>query len=377
MQHSIFCLSTGWFTTNPGGLERYVYEFAQLAKTHNHLEVCALDTPNNHDRQLQLTHLSSRHHPLPKRLWDTYQCLRTRSLAKFNAINLHFALYSLPLIPLRPKHTPITFTFHGPWARESTQEGASPIAIKAQHWIEQQVYNRCDRFITLSQAFADILHQDYHIPDHKIHIIPGGINTQAFQITHSRLQARQQLGFPLDRPILFAPRRLVQRMGLSQLLDALALIKQKIPNIWLAIAGKGPQREALEIQAEQLNLADQVQFLGYVSDADLTVAYQAADLTIVPSQALEGFGLIVLESLACGTPVITTPIGGMPEILQPFAPQLITTGINHEAIADRIIQLLNDQTQLPSREACRDYSCDHFDWSIIAPQVEAVLLQPR
>jgi glycosyltransferase involved in cell wall biosynthesis len=378
MQHSIFCLSTGWFTINPGGLERYVYEFAQFTQTDYRLEVCALDVPpEQNDRNLQLTHLSSRHYSLPQRLWESYHCLRTRPLSKFSALNPHFALYSLPLITLRPKQTPITFTFHGPWASESAQEGSSAIAVKLQHWIEQQVYDRCDRFITLSQAFADILHQDYRIPYRKIHVIPGGINTDAFQITHSRTQAREQLGFPTDRPILFTPRRLVQRMGLSQLLEALMIVKQQIPDIWLAIAGKGPQREALEAQVAQFNLSNHVKFLGYISDADLTLAYQAADLTVVPSQALEGFGLIVLESLACGTPVLTTPIGGMPEILQPFVPQLITAGISAVDIADRLIYLLQNQTHLPSRTACRDYTLKHFDWSIIAPRIAETLLQPR
>jgi glycosyltransferase involved in cell wall biosynthesis len=249
--------------------------------------------------------------------------------------------------------------------------------IAFKKWVEQRVYNRCDRFITLSQAFADLLHQDYQIPTDKIHVIPAGIDTNGFKITHSRQEARTQLGFPLDRPILFTPRRLVQRMGIDNLLDALVIVKEQVPDVWLAIAGKGKQREALEQKAQALGLTDNVKFLGYVADQDLPVCYQAADLTVVPSQSLEGFGLILLESLACGTPVLSTPVGGMPEVLRPFDQNLVTEGISGASIADRLVSLLTDPKKLPDRQACRDYAVNNYDWKIIAPRVQEVLLRAK
>ncbi len=106
----------------------------------------------------------------------------------------------------------------------------------------------------------------------------------------------------------------------------------------------------------------------------MPVAYQAADLTVVPSQSLEGFGLILLESLACGTPVLCTPVGGMPEILANFSPQLITDSTDTEAIALRLEALLSGQLSMPSRTACRDYASTYFNWPKIAQQVRQVLL---
>jgi glycosyltransferase involved in cell wall biosynthesis len=184
------------------------------------------------------------------------------------------------------------------------------------------------------------------------------------------------MGFPIDRPILFTPRRLVQRVGIDKLLEALVLVKQQVPDVWLAIAGKGAQREVLEKQVQALGLADNVRFLGFVPDVDLPVCYQAADLTVVPSQSLEGFGLVLLESLACGTPVLSTPVGGMPEVLRPFEPNLVTENPTAKAIADRLIKYLGGDLVLPDRQSCRDYAVQNYDWKIIAPQVKAVLLRP-
>jgi glycosyltransferase involved in cell wall biosynthesis len=325
---------------------------------------------------LRLINLTNEDMRLPLRLWQCSRQFRQHFTEMPQAINLHFALYSLPVLGYLPRNVPVTFNFHGPWAAESQDEGGGRLNVAFKKWVEQRVYDRCDRFITLSQAFADILHNDYKIHPDKIHVIPGGINTQDFQITHSRQQAREQMGFPGDRPILFTPRRLVQRMGIDKLLEALVVVQQQVPDIWLAIAGKGSQREALEQQTQDLGLTDHVRFLGYVADGDLPICYQAADLTVVPSQSLEGFGLVLLESLASGTPVLSTPVGGMPEVLRPFEPNLVTVDATAGAIADRLIAYFTGKLVLPDRESCRDYAVQNYDWQIIVPRVQEVLLRP-
>jgi glycosyltransferase involved in cell wall biosynthesis len=368
----------GWFPEQAGGLNRYLYELIYaLTQVDTQIDCYGVDLPvQNRDAKLALINLAAPTTSLPQRLWQCRQNFRQQFRTKPQAINLHFALYSLPILGSLPQDVPITFNFHGPWAAESRDEGGGRLNVAFKKWVEQRVYDRCDRFITLSQAFADILQRDYNIPQTKIHVIPGGINTQDFQITHSRQQAREQMGFPVDRPMLFTPRRLVQRMGIDKLLEALVVVKQQVPDVWLAIAGKGAQREALEQQAVALGLTDQVRFLGYVPDADLPICYQAADLTVVPSQSLEGFGLVLLESLACGTPVLSTPVGGMPEVLRPFEPNLVTPDATAGAIADRLLEYLTGNLELPDRERCRDYAVQHYDWQIIAPRVQEVLLRP-
>jgi glycosyltransferase involved in cell wall biosynthesis len=376
----------GWFPTKPGGMDRYGYELMQqLAAAGDEIDLCGVGLPTISPHQaIALTNLADPQTPLPQRLWNVRHHFRQhhghlppgKSQSHLAAINLHFSLYSLPILPDLPADVPITFTFHGPWALESQQEGEKPWSVACKHWIENRVYRRCDRFIVLSHAFGDILHREYQVPWQQIHILPGGVDIDRFQANLTRQQARELLDFPPDRPILFVPRRLVQRMGIDVLLQALVEVKAQVPDVWLAIAGKGALRPVLEQQVIALGLQEQVKFLGYVPDDRLPVAYQAADLTVVPSQSLEGFGLILLESLACGTPVLATPVGGMPEVLCPFQPTLVTDAPTADALATRLIELLTGKISLPDRVACREYAVNNYDWQKIAPKVREVLLMP-
>lgn len=380
---NIICLGLGWFPKKPGGLERYVYELVRyLAANGDRIELCGVGLPETSpdpDSTIELINLAEP----DDRIWQRIGLIRAnfqqflkQKNTKPDAINLHFALYSLPLLQFLPSEVPITFSFHGPWSLESEKEGNNKLSVLVKYWIEQIVYQRCDRFIVLSKAFGTILHERHHIPWSKIHVIPGGVDPNQFQINLSRTQAREQLGWQTEGFILFTPRRLVQRMGLDVLLNALAQVKQQYPQVWLAIAGKGPQQVYLEQQVLELGLESNVKFLGYLPDNQLDIAYQAADLTIMPSQSFEGFGLVLLESLACGTPVLCTPIGGMPEVLMSFSPELITTSADAEAIATCLKSVLSGTISLPDRDSCQDYASTNFNWTKIAAQVREVLLLP-
>ncbi|MEG4213244.1 glycosyltransferase family 4 protein [Microcoleus sp. S13_B4] len=373
---NILGVGIGWFPKTPGGLDRYVYELThQLAASQDRVELCGVGLPETQlNSGVKLTNLAEPDIRLWERLWLIRSNFERRKSAKPDAINLHFALYSFPLLQVLPKGVPVTFSFHGPWALESKQEGSGKLSVFLRHWVEDRVYHRCDRFIVLSKAFGDILHQEYQIPWSKIHVIPGGVDLWRFQLNRSRPEARTQIDWPQNRPILFTARRLVHRVGLDKLLMAIAMIKPQIPDIWLAIAGKGPLQAVLQQQATDLGLNDNVKFLGFLPDDQLPIAYQAADLSVMPSQSLEGFGLAVLESLACGTPALCTPVGGMPEILEPFSPNLIAASTEATAIAERLEALLMGKVPMPSREACQEYAAKNFDWQKIAQKVRKVLL---
>jgi glycosyltransferase involved in cell wall biosynthesis len=375
---SILTLGLGWFPKTPGGLERYIYELThKLAANQDQIELCGVGLPEaEQNLPIKLTNLASPDSAIWQRLWSIRTNFKKTRVSKPDAINLHFALYSFPILDILPKGVPITFNFHGPWASESQQEVVNKkLSIFLKHWlIEQTTYNRCDRFIVLSKAFGNILHQQYQIPCSKIHVIPGGVDINKFQTNLSPQEARTQLGWPSNRRILFTSRRLVHRTGLDKLLQALATIKPKIPDVWLAIAGRGHIQATLQQQATELGLDDNVKFLGFIPDEHLPLAYQAANLTVMPSQSFEGFGLAIVESLACGTPVVCTPVGGMPEILAAFSPDLITTYIEASSISEKLEHVLLGNIPMPSREACCQYATTHYDWNKIAQQVRNVLL---
>lgn len=384
---SILCLGMGWFPISAGGLNRYVYGMVDAISKKNgdtsnvSIDLFGLSMPSlsggNENSRLRLINLADSTSSLPQRLLKIRAAYsRYRNVSR-SAINLHFALYSFPIITSLPSDIPTTFTFHGPWALESAQEKANSLVVWAKKQLEKIVYNKCDRFIVLSHAFGEILHREYGIDWEKIYIIPGGVDIQEFQPKFTQADARKKIGWKSDRKILFTPRRLVNRMGLDRLLKAMVEVRKQVPDVWLGIAGKGPIAAQLQQQIEDLDLRDHVELLGFVPDELLSVAYQAADLTVVPSISLEGFGLILVESLACGTPAVSTPVGGMPEILSPLDPALVTESIESCAIARRLIEFLTGDRSLPTRETCRQYAVENFDWSIIAPKVQDILLMPK
>ncbi len=227
----------------------------------------------------------------------------------------------------------------------------------------------CRRLIALSSAFRNILTDEYGIDPQRVAVIPGGVDLERFRPS-SPIEARSKMGWPSDKRIIFCIRRLVNRMGLEHLLDAFALISASHPDTLLIIAGKGPLSEELQKYSVKLGLENRVKFAGYIADEELPVAYAAAEFSIVPSQALEGFGLITVESLACGTPVLVTPVGGLPETVRNLDASLILEGCTTEAIAAGLVRGLSQP--LPSRDECRRHAEQNFSWSGVARRVFAV-----
>ena len=148
-------------------------------------------------------------------------------------------------------------------------------------------------------------------------------------------------------------------MGLHGLIQAWKLIVSERPDAKLRIAGDGPQRDELEGLVAELGLASTVSFLGRVSDEQLVELYQDSDVTVVPSTSFEGFGLVVLESLACGTPVIATRIGGLPEVLAGLDADLLIPPDDVGALADRLLRALDGG--IPDQSTCRAYA-EAFSW---------------
>ncbi|MBA3904318.1 MAG: glycosyl transferase family 1, partial [Rhodocyclaceae bacterium] len=280
----------------------------------------------------------------------------------------HFALHALPAL-LAAGGRPTVVHFHGPWARESALQGAGALGVWAKHRVETFVYRRAAKLIVLSAAFARILTEDYGIAPERIVVIPGGIEADRFPFQPTPAVSRAKLGWPDDGPVVVCVRRLVKRMGIDCLLEAWKSVRTRHPAARLMIGGRGPEREALEQLAHRLGLGDSVRFLGFITEDRLPDVYGAADLSIVPTQDLEGFGLITLESLACGTPVLVTPVGGLPEAVSGLEPRLVLADRTAAAISAGLEAALSGPAWLPARRACRDYIERGFTWPVIAARV--------
>ncbi|MBI4536539.1 MAG: glycosyltransferase [candidate division NC10 bacterium] len=319
------------------------------------------------------------------------RCALTGALAHSPADVLQlyqpFAGYGALRSP-RAKGLPVLYTFLSPAPLEYISRagmtrhhrpGVAGRVAQAMIWgIERACLRKVDRIHVLSDFSAFQLWQLYGIPTSRIVRIPGGVDAERFRPAADRLAARNALELPPDRPLLLTIRNLEARMGLDTLIHALNCLRQSLPEALLLVGGAGSLRESLQALVESLQLQNHVRFLGYIPEATLPLHYQAADLFVLPTRELEGFGLITVEALACGTPVLGTTVGATPEILAPLDPVLLMPEATPEAMAESIRRFFaahprNTPAAQACRQACRRHVERQYTWERSVDVLEGTL----
>jgi glycosyltransferase involved in cell wall biosynthesis len=309
--------------------------------------------------------------PAGRRLWKLRRAVLEKLAdggdAQSTVVVSHFALYASALLPQlrRLKHV---VHFQGPWAIESATEGKGRLNVGVKLAIERAVYSSANAFVTLSHAFRDLLIAEYKVAPESAHVVPPAVDVERFTLG-DRQAAREQLGWPQNATILLCVRRLARRMGLEILIEAFKQIADTHPHVLLFFGGSGALRDELAGKIESFALGKRVRLLGFIPDDRLATFYQAADLSVVPSQSLEGFGLTTLESLACGTPVLVTPVGGLPEAVAGLEPKLVLRTKERADMAEWLHGFLDGQFTLPSPEDCHSYVAANFAWPAIAQRI--------
>ena len=229
-------------------------------------------------------------------------------------------------------------------------EASTPIARIAlnvnaavRRLIEYLVIRRCDRVAVMSRFMRDRVTRFHSVPESTISIIEGAVDLERFRPAPDRRRVRSDLGLQEQGILIFTVRNLVQRMGLENLIDAMAQLRETESHVHLYIGGEGPLRQALQDRIAVRGLQDRVHLAGFIAEELLPRYFQAADCVVMPTARLEGFGLVTIEAMACGTPVVGTPVGAIPEVLTRVDPRLVTDAGDSAAIAAglrRIIGLM-------------------------------------
>lgn len=365
-------LGNVWCADTPGGLDRYLAELLTALRRCGHPAVAVALGPNRAENTrapegvVVAAPVAS---PLPARLWRFDRAVR-RAKAGADVVDSHFALSTFfPLVSGGLRRLPLVVHFQGPWADESILahgDGAFVAAIKRH--VERAVYRRAGEIVTLSAAFKRIAVERYGLPPWRITVSPPGVDLERFRpaAPDDRASIRSRLGVDPGTTLALCVRRLDPRMGVEVLIDAWT---RTATDHVLIVAGHGEPAflERLRQRAIINDVGSRVRFLGGVSEDQLVELYQAADLSVVPSVALEGFGLVVLESLACGTPVVATDVGGLPEALAGLDPTLIVAAGDPSALAARIRAAASPRGSLPGRQACRLHA-ERFSWEKVADE---------
>jgi glycosyltransferase involved in cell wall biosynthesis len=188
----------------------------------------------------------------------------------------------------------------------------------------------------------------------RVHTIRNGVDLELFRPTGDREEIRRRWKVPAEAKLVVSVGALIERKGHHLTIDAVA----QLPGVHLIIAGEGPERRPLERQIRALGIVDRVKLVGAIPHPELPSLYESADLSVLASSR-EGWANVVLESLACGTPVAATAIWGTPEIIHDDVAGELIAERNAAAIRKGIHSLLDKPR---SRAEVRSYA-EHFSWS--------------
>ena len=203
--------------------------------------------------------------------------------------------------------------------------------------------------VTVCAALKDVL-VELGVAAERVRVLRNGVDLELFR-PGDREGARRRLD--LDGPTLLSVGQLIERKGHHLVVDAL----RELPAVRLLVVGDGPERGALERRARAAGVAARVRFLGAVPHAELAALYGAADALVLASSR-EGWANVLLEAMACGTPVVATDIWGTPEVVADPAAGRLVPERTPAALAAAVAALLADP---PARAATRRYA-ERFSW---------------
>ena len=245
-------------------------------------------------------------------------------------------------------------------------------------WIESFCLKKSSKIMVLSRYMKRRIEHIHEIPRNHVIVNPGGVDLERFRPFDQRKQIKSELHLPENKIHLLTVRNLEPRMGVDNLIKSIKIINRTRNIAHLTIGGDGPEKKNLQQLVKEFGLVKEVSLAGFIPSALLSKFYNAADFFILPTRKLEGFGLVTPESMACGTPVIGTPVGGTKEILTKFDPNFLFRNSSPEAIADGIQKIIklyfDDQKNYENlRIRCREFTKNHYSWQRHIGQLNALI----
>jgi D-inositol-3-phosphate glycosyltransferase len=235
---------------------------------------------------------------------------------------------------------------------------------------EKKLTRTCDRILAPTDWEKENLLKYCHTPAEKIGVVPCGVNLDLFR-PMDRAAARQRLGLGADGPIVLYVGRFDPIKGIDRLLEAMAYLKHLKRMRLVIIGGDGPdtpEYQNLQQLSARFGVQESVSFVGRIAQKNLPPYYSAADALVIPSY-YESFGLVGLESLACGTPVVATRVGAMARILKDGKTGLVVTDPTPRSLANNIEKVVsNSANPLLSAHAIRA-TVLKYGWSDVATGV--------
>lgn len=374
------CLITKMYPPRTGGGATYAYELANALGERGHdVDVYTQAVPDGDDPPPTQANVSvtriTKARPLVvvSTLYFSIACRRRIDFERYDVIHgtlMPASTFAFDPWFVRSLDAPLVLTSHG----TSYDEARSVDPQSPPDYLFKYVFHPinvvmdavsgrlADRIVAVSDHTREQLGDLYRFDESKLRTVPPGIDTERFSERPGSHPAVSE-----DRPSVLVLSRLDPRKGIDKAMRAFA--RADGTDAELLIAGTGRLESSLKDLAADLGVADDVSFLGFVPDEELPSLYSSVELFVLPSE-YEGFGIVFMEAMACGTPVIGTEVGGIPTAVADGETGYLVPRDGIDELAARMEELLGDpEAYERMAESSEAWASDH-EWSEIASRVE-------
>jgi glycosyltransferase involved in cell wall biosynthesis len=376
-----------------GGTGAYVYYLSNELMKHGY-SVCIVTGYSQAgdirvNEKLSVFFLRTSKTPIVKSFMFAGSSLRKLNRVR-DSVNVDITHANLPLVPnfaVPPNFgKTLISTVHSTWKGEAEAIRGEPYSrlnsnekfMVSFNWFlrifEEKMLKRSNKIIAVSDFTRRELLQYYKVREDKIRVIHNGVDTNKFQPASDKRKAKQELGFNPDDTTILSVGRLYARKGLFTLIESMPAVVRKFPRAKFIISGKGQSDEMKKLvaHAQKLGILDNIVFTGYYPDRKLPRLYQAADVFAF-STFYENLPFAVLEALSTGLPVVTTSVGGIPEMIDDGKNGFLVEPFNSRELSDRILYYLEHPGAASEMSfMARKVIEERFDWRLIVKKVLAV-----
>ena len=372
-------------TRDTGGMSVYIRELAQELGERGHR--VDIYTRHNHNNQPAIMHLHDHvrliHlnigengrvskvnlYPLLEDFFEKLEEFRKADDCHYDLIHSHYWLSGkLGHWAQNRWNRPHIVMFHTLGAiKNLTGVGVPEPELRISN--EKALVRSCHRILVATEREKGLLIDHYDALPERIGVVPCGVNLKLFQPV-DRLAARRQLGFKQNESMILYVGRFEPLKGLDRLLEAVTHLRDYRIRL-VIIGGDGPETtETINLMqlSQKWGIQDTVTFEGRIAQENLPPYYSAADVLVVPSH-YESFGLVGLESLACGTPVVSTKVGVLDRLLKDGMNGSIVSNGCPKALASSIETFINGTSVKDSSAEAIRTSIENYSWSNVATAI--------
>lgn len=261
---------------------------------------------------------------------------------------------------------PQVYTLHSLGSQECKVENEkNKIQSFVNRWLERKIVKNCRKVIVSNELSRERAIDYYRIKKSKIEIIPVGVDTEKFSPLKNKESLKSDFGVSPDKFVLFSLCPPTPGAGVKNLIKAMSAVVKKNPDLVLIIGVEGALGEGIKSEVNHSGLDGQIKLEGNIEVNFLPYCYRVADLFILPDINQEGFGLIALEALSCGVPVLGAPGGRIREILGSLDQDLLFKDNTPESIAEKILAYSSSMNLLELSQKCRDFVVSNYSWNRI------------